>query len=356
MGDERRYGDVPHAATPGKPPAGAEASVAIHRSIHESMKPAPVEYEKITKDVFVRHPENPILKASDFPVKMRAVYNCAAVKTPDGRYAMLCRVNQLNHKTLLWGADSADGVHFTVRPEPFRMPAGEWWKRCARSVYFDPRVTFLDGEYKILLAVIGDQGCRVALFTSKDLNELEFVDFICAPDNRNMVLFPEKSRDGRYMRLERPSMGSMGGKGNIWLARSPDLIHWGDWREVLRTDAVWNYALGGLGPSTQPERTDEGWLIIFHAIMSNCTTRAYSAGAALLDLEEPWKVLHYTKHPILYPEAPYELTGLVEHVCFPCSKIIEPDGTVKLYYGGADTVQCLATARLADVIHACRNW
>jgi predicted GH43/DUF377 family glycosyl hydrolase len=76
----------------------------------------------------------------------------------------------------------------------------------------------------------------------------------------------------------------------------------------------------------------------------------------ILDAKKPWIVKHTTKHPILFPEAEYEMRGLVEHVCFPCSKIIEDNGEVKLYYGGADTVQCLATAKLKDIVHACKHW
>ncbi len=315
-----------------------------------------MNYAKIDRDVFVRHPANPILTAADFPTRMRAVYNSAAVRMADGTYVMLCRVNQLSHQTLLWGADSADGVRFTVRPEPFAMPEDELWQRVTRSVYYDPRITFIDNEYKVLLACEGDQGCRVALFRSPDLRTLAFVSYINVPDNRNMVIFPERSPDGRYMRLERPSQMSQGGKGNIWLSFSPDLIHWGDAREILCTNALWNYAYSGLGPSTVPVRTADGWLMVFHAIMQNCSTREYSVGAALLDLDRPWIVRHVTRHPVLYPQAEYELRGLVEHVCFPCAKILEADGTVKLYYGGADTVQCLATARLADLIHACKHW
>ncbi len=314
------------------------------------------QYVKIDRDVLTRHPANPVLTAADFPSKMRAVYNSSAIKTGPDKYVMLCRVNQLNHRTLLWGADSTDGIHFKPRPEPFVMPETEEWKTAASSVFYDPRITFIDGEYKVLIACQGSGGSRVALFRSKDLQELEFMDFINAPDNRNMVIFPEKSKDGRYMRLERPNIASAGGKGNIWLSFSPDLIHWGASREVLRCDELWNYAFSGLGPSTVPHRTEEGWLIIFHAIMNNCTTREYSVGAALLDLEKPWVVRHVTKHPILAPEAEYEMRGLVEHVCFPCAKIVEPDGSLKLYYGGADTVQCVATGTVKDIIFACKNW
>jgi predicted GH43/DUF377 family glycosyl hydrolase len=326
-------------------------------------------YARIDRDVLVRYEGNPVLTPKSFEeqlgFKMRAVYNCAAVKTHDGRYVMLCRVNQLNHRTLLWGADSEDGLKWRLRPEPFEMPDDETWREAASTVYYDPRITWIDGEYKVLIAVQSTSECRVAMFRSADLAELEFVNYLGAPDNRNMVIFPEKSADGRYMRLERPNLPAAGGKGDIWLSHSPDLIHWGDSRRVVRTADVWNYGISGIGPSTVPYRTDEGWLIVFHAIMHNCTTREYSVAAALLDPDRPWQVRHVTRHPILYPLADYELTGLVEHVCFPCSKIVENDPSgasgqagsmVKVYYGAADTVQCVATGRLEDIVFACKNW
>ncbi len=318
-----------------------------------------MQYAKITRDVLTRHPSNPVLSARHFQeqlgIKMRAVYNSSAIKMEDGSYVMLCRTNQLNHMTLLWGADSPDGIEWTLRPEPFEMSDDPRWLEATKSVYFDPRITRIDDGYIVLMACQGGPGSMVALFKSKDLKTLDFVNFINVPINRNMVIFPEKSKDGRYMRLERPAQDE-GGKGNVWLAHSPDLIHWGDFHEIFKTSDLWNFGISGLGPSTVPLRTEEGWLILFHAIMNNCTTREYSIGAALLDLDEPWKLKHLAKHPILYPEADYEMIGLVEHVCFPCAKILEPDGTLKVYYGGADTVQCVATGKLEDVIHACKNW
>lgn len=317
-------------------------------------------YSKIDRAILTRHPGNPVLTADDFQkqlgLRVRAVYNSSAIKVAEGKYVMLCRTNQLNHMTLLWGADSPDGLNWTLRPEPFAMPDTETWHRYASTVYYDPRITYIDGEFLVLIACQNTSFSRIALFRSKDLETLEYVNYINAPDNRNMVIFPEKSADGRYMRLERPNLGSAGGKGNVWFSYSPDLIHWGDSYESLAMTDVWNYGISGLGPSTVPYPTPDGWLILFHAIMNNCTTREYSVGAALLDLEKPWIVRHVTKHPILFPEAPYEMQGLVEHVCFPCAKIVEPDGTVKLYYGGADTVQCVATGKLEDILFACKNW
>jgi predicted GH43/DUF377 family glycosyl hydrolase len=315
-----------------------------------------MEPTQIDRRIVTREPTNPILQASDFPWQMRAAYNGAAIKTAEGKYVLLARCNELNHKTLLWAADSTDGVAFQLRKKPYAMPDTEEWHRYASTVYYDPRITFLDGTYHVWLACQNTAYTRVAHFTSPDLEALEFRGYLNAPDNRNMVLFPEKMADGRYVRLERPNVVAAGGKGDIWLSFSPDLVHWGDSRLVLETSQVWNYAISGLGPGTAPIRTDDGWLIIFHAIMNNCTTREYSAGAALLDLDEPWKLRHVTAYPILFPEAPYEMQGLVEHVIFPGSLIAEDDGSAKLYYGAADTVQCVAHTSIADLVHACKHW
>jgi len=312
-------------------------------------------YTEVGDDVFQRSSANPVLSPDQFPFKVRAVYNSSAIRREDGTYVMLCRVNQLNHCTLLWGADSDDGVTWQVRPKPFAMPDTEEWRRYAPTVYSDPRTTRIAGEYLVPLACQNTEYTRVALFRSENLETLTFSHYLNAPDNRNMVIFPEKSPDGRYMRLERPNIAASDGKGNIWLSYSPDLVHWGESREVLATEQVWNYGISGLGPSTVPHRTDEGWLIVFHAIMDNCTTREYSAGAALLDLEDPSRVLAVTRYPVLYPEADYEMTGLVEHVVFPCSLAVEDGGEVKLYYGAADTVQCLATTTLDTLVRACRD-
>ena len=99
-----------------------------------------MKFARIDRDILVRHPSNPVLTAGHFRdqlgIKMRAVYNSSATKLSDGCYVMLCRTNQLNHLTLLWGADSTDGIHWTLRPEPFEMPDDDLWQRVTRSVYY----------------------------------------------------------------------------------------------------------------------------------------------------------------------------------------------------------------------------
>jgi predicted GH43/DUF377 family glycosyl hydrolase len=269
---------------------------------------------------------------------------------------MLTRCNQLNHQTLMWAADSDDGLRWKLRDAPYEMPDTPEWNFHTAEVYYDPRIQWLDGEYKVLVATEGHGYCRVACFTSPDLETVTFSHWLNHMDARNMVLFPEKSRDGRYMRLDRPNLSSKGGKGDIWLDYSPDLVHWGGGKLCLQISDMKLFALHGLGPSTNPVRIDDGWLIIFHTVVNNASTREYAAAAAILDYDEPWRVKHVTDHPILWPEADYELKGHVDHVCFTCSKIVEDDGTVKVYYGGADFVQCVALGKLDDIIFACKHW
>ncbi|QDU71497.1 glycoside hydrolase family 130 protein [Mucisphaera calidilacus] len=314
----------------------------------------------IDHEVFRRYENNPVLTHRDFPWRMRSVYNSSAVKTEHKNarspYIMITRCNQVNMETLMWPADSDDGLSWKLRDQPYKVPDTPEWDYAASLVYYDPRITWIDDEYKVLVACQNPRETRVACFTSPDLETLTFSHWFNAPDNRNMVLFPGKTADGRYIRLERPNLASAGGKGNIWMSFSPDLVHWGDSYEVLRNTDMPLYCDAGLGPSTVPYLTDEGWLMCFHAIMNNATTREYTVGAAILDRDEPWKVRHVTKYPVLWPEADYEMTGHVEHVCFPCSQIVEPDGSVKLYYGGADYVQCVAIAQMDDLMRACREW
>ncbi|MGD0900266.1 MAG: hypothetical protein ABR915_20730 [Thermoguttaceae bacterium] len=319
-----------------------------------------MEIKKPTKRVLTRYEGNPVLTGRDFPWMMRSVYNSSAVRTRHknarSKYVMLTRCNQLNHETLMWAADSADGLHWKLRPAPYEMPDTPEWKFHTKEVYYDPRIQWLDGEYKVLVATEGNGYCRVACFTSPDLETVAFSHWLNHMDARNMVLFPEKSRDGRYMRLDRPNMVGKGGKGDIWLDFSPDLVHWGDAKLCLQISDMKLFALHGLGPSTNPVRIDDGWLIIFHTVVNNASTREYAAAAAILDYHEPWRVKHVTEHPILWPEADYELKGHVDHVCFTCSMIVEDDGTVKVYYGGADFVQCVALGKLEDIIFACKHW
>jgi beta-1,4-mannooligosaccharide/beta-1,4-mannosyl-N-acetylglucosamine phosphorylase len=192
-------------------------------------------------------------------------------------------------------------------------------------------------------------------------------DIVCmsVPDNRNMVLFPEKV-GGRYVRLERPfPVYGRGGKDrfDIWFSDSPDLRYWGNEHLVLGVEHV-AFANNKIGPGAPPVRTERGWLEIFHAVDLDPSRgkngwekkwqKRYTAGVMLLDLEQPWKVLGTSGRPLLAPEAPYEVEGgFRNNVIFPGGVIVEDTGEVKIYYGSADTVECLATAALDDLVALC---
>lgn len=108
-----------------------------------------------------------------------------------------------------------------------------------------------------------------------------------------------------------------------------------------------------IGPGAPPIKTEKGWLEIYHAVYGIVTIEVYSLGAMLLDLKDPSKVIARTQAPILYPQEPYERVGEAPNVIFTSGAILEKNGEVKIYYGAADTVQCLATASLEDLIAAC---
>ena len=119
-----------------------------------------------------------------------------------------------------------------------------------------------------------------------------------------------------------------------------------------------------LGPAGPPIRTDEGWLALFHAAHEDPDTlyptwrnenwhKLYCVGVMLLELKNPAKVIALSRTPLMVPEAPYEVEGYRSHTLFPTATLLEEDGTVRIYYGSCDTVICLATAKLSDLIDLC---
>jgi predicted GH43/DUF377 family glycosyl hydrolase len=252
-------------------------------------------------------------------------------------------------KQLIWPADSDDGIHFVPRPEPIKMPETEEFKEYTTGMYYDPRVTNIDGKYYTVFACHSGHSCRLGLLESPDMKKFEFKGFISETDNRNGVLFPEKI-NGYYCRLDRPNTGD--GQGYIWVSYSPDLIYWGRSRAVANAQDEWGWKKNG--PGAVPIKTDKGWLVIYHAVNVQCAAQyVYHLGVMLLDLKDPSKVLARAKAPILSPATDYELNGLTYAVVFTCGAVVEDDGEVKLYYGGADTVQCLATTTVDKLLDAC---
>jgi beta-1,4-mannooligosaccharide/beta-1,4-mannosyl-N-acetylglucosamine phosphorylase len=221
----------------------------------------------------------------------------------------------------------------------------------------------VDGRLVMCFAVDTAHGVLGGIATTEDFEKWDILS-MSAPDNRNMVLFPEKV-NGQYVRLERPMPVYSRGRDrfDMWMSDSPDLRYWGNTRFVLGVEHL-PYANDKIGPAAPPIKTQKGWLTTLHVVDRDNTRgkngwepswqKRYCAGLCLLDLNEPWKVVGLMKEPLLAPEADYETDdGFRAQVIFPTGCVLEDDGEVKIYYGAADTVVCLATAHVDDLVAAC---
>lgn len=316
--------------------------------------------------------EKPILTKDDIPYDAVTVFNAGVAKY-NGRYVMVFRDDYGHTEEMVPGvkihtavgvATSEDGVNWSVREKPIFDTKTLLSTDEMRRLY-DPRITVIEGKPYLCLAMDTWHGVRGCI--AEVIGDFEGFDIISvsAPDNRNMVLFPEKI-DGKYVRLERPfPVYSRGGKDrfDLWLSKSPDLVYWGETELVLAVEDV-PFANDKIGPAAPPIKTSKGWLTTFHAVDKDDSRgkngwektwkKRYCAGIMLLDLEDPTKVVGMSKIPLIAPENHYETEeGFRQQVIFPGGMILEPDGEVKIYYGASDTFECLATASLDELIALC---
>jgi predicted GH43/DUF377 family glycosyl hydrolase len=190
---------------------------------------------------------------------------------------------------------------------------------------------------------------RIALAKTKDFVQVEKVALITQADYRNVVIFPEKFK-GLYARLDRPH--SEIAPWSIWISYSPDLRFWGESQLVMKPEP-YHWDEMKIGPGAPPIKTDQGWLSIYHGVFRTMDGAVYRLGVALHDLQNPAKVVGVSDSWILQPEDPWEITGYVHNVVFTCGAVPESDGTVKIYWGGADTVMCVGEANVADLVALC---
>lgn len=292
---------------------------------------------------------NPILTKHDVPYTVETVHNAGVVKH-NGKYVMLFRSHRRNGRSIIGIAESDDGFRFRVRPDPFLTPSEE--EPFASSEEYgveDPRICATGDEYLVTYSAYSRHGVRVALARTEDFERVERVSLITETDHRNVVIFPGKIKE-RYVRLDRPH--SEISPWSIWISYSPDLVHWGDSRVVIKPMA-YHWDEMKVGPGATPIRTEKGWLNIYHGVFKTMDGAVYRLGAALHDLEDPSKVLGVADDWILQPEDPWEVTGYVHNVVFCCGAVSENDGTMKIYWGGADSVMCAGTAVIADVVGLC---
>jgi predicted GH43/DUF377 family glycosyl hydrolase len=256
----------------------------------------------------------------------------------------------MNGRSIIGLAESDDGYAFTVYPKPFLVPATDGvFAEYEEYGVEDVRICPIDGEYLLTYSAYSRHGVRIALARTSDFRSVERVALITQADLRNVVIFPEKI-DGRYVRLDRPH--SEISPWSIWISYSPDLMHWGDSRVVMKP-VTYHWDEMKIGPGATPIRTDAGWLHIYHGVFPTMDGSVYRLGVALHDLDDPSHVIAVADEWILQPEDPWEILGYVHNVVFTCGAVPEDDGTVRIYWGGADSVMCVGVARIDELVRLC---
>lgn len=295
-----------------------------------------------SRDVVWRYDENPILGWDPIPGVAR-IFNSAVIPFGDA-FAGVFRADCRNGRPTLYAGRSDDALHWTIGPDPIAW-VDESGAPSPLSYGYDPRVLELDGRYYVVWCD-DFPGPAIGLGVTDDFETFTRLEHPLMPFNRNGVLFPRKV-DGHYLLLSRPSDSGHTPFGDIILSRSPDLTFWGKHRLVMRSGGQgwWQGVKIGAGPV--PIETDRGWLLIYHGVSGPCNGFVYSMGAALLDLDQPEKVLARTRDYLLTPQRDYETVGFVPNVAFPCATLQDAaTGRIAIYYGAADTYTAVAFTQL----------
>lgn len=287
-----------------------------------------------------RYRGNPILQpVPDHTWENRTVFNCGVAQTED-RVVLIYRAQgTASNVSRLGYAASPDGYRFDRFAHPVFEPVSE----TERLGVEDPRLTWLDGSWQMVYTAWSPSDIQVARASTSDFLIWERHGIVVpGPDNKDAAIFPDKV-GGRYVMFHRIPPA-------IWLAYSDDLIHWGDFQKIMgpRPDNWDNLKVGAGGP---PIKTEYGWLVIYHGVDSDTV---YRLGVALLDLEDPSRVLSWPREAVLEPEEPWELEGDVPNVVFTCGTA-EIDGKYLVYYGGADKVIAVATADRSALLEFARS-
>jgi beta-1,2-mannobiose phosphorylase / 1,2-beta-oligomannan phosphorylase len=286
----------------------------------------------------------PILRPRpDVPWEKDAVLNAAVIydTTLDrGPFHMLYRAVAHHpddpNRSSIGYAWSADGVHFERLDTPVLAPGVV---PAESQGVEDPRVVKMGNAFYMTYTAYDGEWAQIALATSDDLIHWERQGVIIGYEhfghNKDAALFPEKVKC-RYCIMHRPDP-------DIYLAFSDDLRTWTDHVCLMQPAFAWEAEK--IGGGAQPIRIPEGWLLIYHGVDADL---CYRLGVALLDPDDPTRVIARQAMPILEPEMDWELVGDVNNVVFTCGAVLL-DRELWVYYGSADTVIGLAKGHLDEV-------
>lgn len=217
----------------------------------------------------------------------------------------------------------------------------------------DPRITRIEDTIYITYVAVSRHGVASALASTKDFRTFERHGILFPPENKDVVLFPEKI-GGEYYALHRPNAATPFTKPEMWMATSPDLIHWGHHEQFLGGGEEWD--IGRIGAGAPPVRTSAGWLEIYHGNNKgeeDTGIGIYSGGALLLDLENPRRIIGRSG-AVFVPQTKYEMEGFVPNVVFPTGIVLQNE-TVLIYYGASDTYTAVAEFSLQDISNSLRS-
>ncbi len=297
----------------------------------------------------IKYNKNPILTKDDVPFKVNSIFNPGAVKF-NGKYLLLCRVEMPIGRSTLVLAESTNGYKFKVSGEPTITPENH--KNCFEYVEWgieDSRITQIDDKYYLTYTGYSKHQPLVILAETNDFIKFKIHGPISEPSNKDCAIFPEKI-GGYYWKVDRPSADQ---RRDIWLSKSPDLLHWGGHRILMQPEqGTWEQ--DKIGSSSTPIKTKDGWLMLYHGVRSFGIGAIYKIGVVLLGLEKPWVIKGKSKEPIISPELDYERIGDVNNVVFSNGWILEENGDIKIYYSGADTNICLAETDVDYLLSLCK--
>lgn len=301
---------------------------------------------KTARDVIYRYTKNPLISIEDLPFQCSDIWNAGVIRFND-EYLLLLTVETLEGLGCIYMARGTDGYNFVVEPEPFMTASQD--KSFADYETFgirDPRITEIEDTYYITYLAESENGKRIGLARTYDFKSVERIQFVSEPDTKSGALFPKKF-NGRFAILERPSAGH-----SIWLSYSDDLTHWGSSTIVLTPrSGYWDSnRIGAAGP---PIEIDRGWLLIYYGEKITTAGPLVRLGAAILDKDDPSRVLARSNIPILAPRKRYERIGDVGNVIFSCGALLEKDSEIRIYYGASDSCICLGSCALDDIIRVC---
>ena len=297
-------------------------------------------------DVVWRYSKNPIIGWNPIPGGARA-FNSAVIPY-EGAFVGVFRIDHKNGRPQLHFGKSRDAIHWELNPEDIHW-VDEKGKPAPTSYAYDPRLVKIEDAYFITWCD-DFPGASIGMGTTRDFKIFTRLENPTMPFNRNGVLFPRKI-NGLYVMLNRPSDSGHTPFGDIILSHSPDLTFWGKHRPVMSKGGKnwWESTKIGAGPV--PIETREGWLLFYHGVTTTCNGFVYSMGAAVLDLNDPNKVLYRTRDYILTPEKEYETVGFVPNVAFPCATLFDAaTGRIAIYYGAADTYTAIAFTQVDELI------